>query len=73
VPKIWSVSSGSTQNYKYLHNLNKILKLRVYLNKIIWNDITIRAASSSNENKMKLCLLFEVKFICKFMQRKFSE
>jgi len=41
VPKIWGVSPEPTQNYKYLHNFNKILKLRVYLNETIWNNTII--------------------------------
>jgi len=63
VLKIWDASPELIQNYKYLHNLDKILNyIRVYLNKIIWNwiyDSKSRPASS-NENKMKLCSLFEV-------------
>ena len=46
-----------------------LLGYNVYLNKIVYGtyDSNSKAASLSNKNKMRLCLLFEVKFIRKFM------
>jgi len=65
--KIWGVSLELAHNYKYLYNLNKILKLHVYLNEIAVLTYDSKSKCIFNENKMRLYLLFEIKFICKFM------